>query len=82
MISEITYKVDVNSLRKNEEDKEFNMNDIGRIKFRTSEPIFYDTYRRNRNTGSFILIDPFTHQTLKAECLDNEVRRKPRTETS
>ncbi len=69
MISEITYKVDVNSLRKNEEDKEFNMNDIGRIKFRTSEPIFYDTYRRNRNTGSFILIDPFTHQTLAAGML-------------
>jgi len=69
MISEITYKVDVNSLRKNEEDIEFNMNDIGRIKFRTSEPIFYDTYRRNRNTGSFILIDPFTHQTLAAGML-------------
>ena len=69
MISQITYKVDVNSLRKNEEDKEFNMNDIGRIKFRTSEPIFYDTYRRNRNTGSFILIDPFTHQTLAAGML-------------
>ena len=69
MISEITYKVDVNSLRKNEEDKEFNMNDIGRIKFRTSEPVFYDTYRRNRNTGSFILIDPFTHQTLAAGML-------------
>ena len=69
MISEITYKVDVNSLRKNEEDKEFNMNDIGRIKFRTSEPIFYDTYRRNRNTGSFILIDPFTHQTIAAGML-------------
>jgi sulfate adenylyltransferase subunit 1 len=69
MISEITYKVDVNSLRKNEEDTEFNMNDIGRIKFRTSEPIFYDTYRRNRNTGSFILIDSFTHQTLAAGML-------------
>ena len=69
MISEIVYKVDVNSLRKNEEDKEFNMNDIGRIRFRTSEPIFYDTYRRNRNTGSFILIDPFTHQTLAAGML-------------
>lgn len=69
MISEITYKVDVNSLRKNEQDKEFNMNDIGRIKFRTSEPIFYDAYRRNRNTGSFILIDPFTHQTLAAGML-------------
>ena len=40
MISEITYKVDVNSLRKNEEDKEFNMNDIGRIKFELPSPSF------------------------------------------
>ena len=69
MISEIVYKVDVNSLRKNEDDQEFNMNDIGRIRFRTSEPLFHDTYRRNRNTGSFILIDPFTHQTLAAGML-------------
>jgi sulfate adenylyltransferase subunit 1 len=69
MISEICYKVDVNTLRKNEEDQEFGMNDIGRIKFRTSEPLFFDTYRRNRNTGSFILIDPFTHQTLAAGML-------------
>jgi len=69
MISEIVYKVDVNSLRKNEDDKEFNMKDIGRIRFRTSEPLFHDTYRRNRNTGSFILIDPFTHQTLAAGML-------------
>ena len=64
-----SYKVDVNSLRKNEDDQEFNMNDIGRIRFRTSEPLFHDTYRRNRNTGSFILIDPFTHQTLAAGML-------------
>ena len=69
MISEICYKVDVNTLRKNEGDQEFGMNDIGRIKFRTSEPLFFDTYRRNRNTGSFILIDPFTHQTLAAGML-------------
>ena len=69
MISEITYKVDVNSLRKNEDDLEFGMNDIGRIKFRTSEPLFFDAYRRNRNTGSFIIIDPFTHQTLASGML-------------
>lgn len=69
LISEITYKVDVNSLRKIEDENEFGMNDVGRIKLRTSEPLFYDSYRRNRNTGSFILIDPFTHQTLAAGML-------------
>ena len=45
------------------------MNDIGRVQLRVSQPIFFDTYRRNRNTGSFILIDPFTNETLAAGML-------------
>ena len=69
IVSSINYKVDVNTLRKNEEDLEFSMNDVGRIKLRVSQPIFYDSYRRNRNTGSFILIDPFTNETLSAGML-------------
>ena len=69
IVSSINYKVDVNTLRKNEEDLEFSMNDLGRIKLRVSQPIFYDSYRRNRNTGSFILIDPFTNETLSAGML-------------
>jgi sulfate adenylyltransferase subunit 1 len=69
IVSAINYKVDVNSLRKNEEDLEFSMNDVGRVKLRVSKPIFYDTYRRNRNTGSFILVDPFTNETLAAGML-------------
>ena len=69
IISSVNYKVDVNSLRKNEEDLEFSMNDVGRVKLRVSQPIFYDTYRRNRNTGSFILVDPFTNETLAAGML-------------
>ncbi len=69
IVSSVNYKVDVNSLRKNEEDLEFSMNDVGRVKLRVSQPIFYDTYRRNRNTGSFILVDPFTNETLAAGML-------------
>ena len=69
IVSAINYKVDVNSLRKNEEDLEFSMNDVGRVRLRVSQPIFYDTYRRNRNTGSFILVDPFTNETLAAGML-------------
>ena len=69
IVSSINYKVDVNTLRKNEEDLEFSMNDVGRVKLRVSQPIFYDTYRRNRNTGSFILVDPFTNETLAAGML-------------
>jgi sulfate adenylyltransferase subunit 1 len=45
------------------------MNDIGRITLRTSQPVFWDSYRRNRNTGSFILVDPFTSETLAAGML-------------
>ena len=66
IISEVRYKIDVNTLRKNEEELEFGMNDIGRICLRVSSPIFYDSYRRNRNTGSFILVDPFSNETLAA----------------
>lgn len=69
LVSDIRYKVDVNSLRKKEDDTEFGMNDIGRISLRTSSPIFYDSYRRNRNTGSFILVDPFSNETLAAGML-------------
>lgn len=66
IVSEVRYKIDVNTLRKNEEEIEFGMNDIGRICLRVSSPIFHDSYRRNRNTGSFILVDPFSNETLAA----------------
>ena len=66
LVSEVHYKIDVNSLRKNEEDRELSMNDIGRIQLRASQPVFWDSYRRNRITGSFILVDPFSNETLGA----------------
>ena len=53
-------------------DKEINMNDIGRISLRTTAPLFFDSYRRNRITGSFILIDEATNITVGAGMiLDN-----------
>tara|TARA_B100002019_G_scaffold123033_1_gene105861 strand:- start:113 stop:1387 length:1275 start_codon:yes stop_codon:yes gene_type:complete len=69
LVSEVRYKIDVNTLRKNEEEKQLGMNDIGRISLRASQPVFWDSYRRNRNTGSFILVDPFTNETLAAGML-------------
>ena len=69
ILSDIRYKVDVNSLRKMESVENFQMNDIGRVSLRISQPVFYDTYQRNRNTGSFILVDPFTNETLAAGML-------------
>jgi sulfate adenylyltransferase subunit 1 len=66
LVQEIQYKVDVNTLHKVEDIQEMKLNEIGRIKVRTSAPIFADSYRRNRITGSVIFIDPFTNETVGA----------------
>ena len=66
MVKEVRYKVNINNLHKIEDDLEFKLNDIGRIKLRTSSPLFFDRYRRNRNTGSFVLIDEQTNETVAA----------------
>ena len=66
IVSNIHYKIDVNNLRKDEEQNELGMNDIGRVTLRASQPVFCDSYRRNRNTGSFVLVDSFTNETLAA----------------
>ena len=66
MVKEIKYKVDINSLHRNEEDKEIKCNDIARISLRVTQPIFYDEYNTNRNTGSVILIDEGTNNTVGA----------------
>jgi sulfate adenylyltransferase subunit 1 len=66
IVKEVKYKVNINTLHRVEGDKEIGLNDIGRIKIRTTEPLFYDSYKRNRTTGSIILIDEFTNETVGA----------------
>ncbi|MDP0495472.1 MAG: sulfate adenylyltransferase, partial [Verrucomicrobiota bacterium JB024] len=66
IVKDIRYKVNINTLHKIEDDLEFGLNDIGRISLRTSSPLFFDSYSRNRQTGSFILIDEFTNETVAA----------------
>lgn len=66
IIKKVNYKVDINTLHKAEDDLEFRLNDIGRISLRTSAPLIYDAYKRNRTTGSFILIDAMTNETVAA----------------
>ena len=58
--------MNINTLHKAEDDLEFKLNDIGRITLRTSTPLIYDGYKRNRITGSFILIDAMTNETVAA----------------
>jgi sulfate adenylyltransferase subunit 1 len=66
VIKEVLYKVDINTLHKIEDDLSIGLNDIGRIRIRTTKPLFYDSYRTNRSTGSLIIIDEFTNETVGA----------------
>ena len=66
LVTEVRYKVNINTLHKVEADLEFNLNDIGRISLRTSAPLIADSYKRNPITGSFVLIDEQTNETVAA----------------
>lgn len=66
IIKEVNYKVDINTLHRIEEDKTINMNDIARVRLRTTVPLLFDSYSRNRNTGSIILVDEATNETVAA----------------
>jgi len=66
IIKEVKYKIDINSLHRLKDDKVIGLNDIGRISLRVTKPLFIDSYRRNRNTGSIILIDEATNETVAA----------------
>jgi sulfate adenylyltransferase subunit 1 len=66
IVTEVCYKVNINTLHKVEDDLTFSLNDIGRIKVRTSAPLIADSYKSNRITGSFVLIDELTNATVAA----------------
>jgi sulfate adenylyltransferase subunit 1 len=66
MITNIKYKLNINTLHRMEGINEIGMNDIARISIRSTQPLFYDSYRRNRVTGSLILIDESTNETVAA----------------
>jgi sulfate adenylyltransferase subunit 1 len=66
VILDVRYHVDINTLHKIEHVDTFQMNDIGRISLRTATPLVHDPYRQNRITGSFVLIDPGTNETVAA----------------
>jgi sulfate adenylyltransferase subunit 1 len=65
MVKEVKYKMDISTLHK-AGDATIGMNDIGRVQLRTTVPLHYDTYSRNRITGSLILIDEGTNETVAA----------------
>ncbi len=66
MIRQKVYKLDIETLKREETTEEFHMNEIGRITLKISKALMIDTYRENRITGSVILVDEQTHETVAA----------------
>ncbi|MFD2028119.1 sulfate adenylyltransferase subunit CysN [Promicromonospora aerolata] len=66
MVKTINYRVDVNTLHRDEEATEIKLNEIARIKMRVTKPLFVDSYQANRQTGAFILVDEATNKTVAA----------------
>jgi sulfate adenylyltransferase subunit 1 len=66
IIKEAKYKLNINTLQRITDDVEIGLNDIGRVTIRTTVPLFFDSYRKNRITGSIILVDEATNETIAA----------------
>lgn len=66
MIRHIRYKTNVNTLEKDKENKQVNMNDIATVQILSSKPLFIDSYRINRGTGSLVLVDEHSNETVAA----------------
>lgn len=66
IVRDVKYRLDINTLHRDLENKEIKMNDIARISVRTTKPLFVDAYRKNRITGSVIIIDEATNNTVAA----------------
>jgi bifunctional enzyme CysN/CysC len=66
LVQELHYRLDVNTLHRDETAETLGLNEIGRVSLRTTVPLFVDEYRRNRFTGSFILVDEATNATVAA----------------
>ncbi len=69
VVEDVLYRIDMRTLHRDEGADELGLNEIGRLVLRTSTPLLVDDYRRNRSTGSFILIDPATNETAGAGVL-------------
>jgi bifunctional enzyme CysN/CysC len=66
LVKDLQYRLDVNTLHRDEQAGALTLNEIGRVRLRTTVPLFFDEYRRNRATGSFVLVDESTNNTVGA----------------
>jgi bifunctional enzyme CysN/CysC len=69
VVRDVRYRLDVNTLHRDEASSSLGLNDVGRVSLRVTQPLFYDSYRRNRQTGSFILAAEDTNVTVGAGML-------------
>ena len=66
LVRDIAYRIDVNTLHRDESADTLSLNEIGRVQLRVTQPLFVDTYSENRQTGSFILVDERSNKTVGA----------------
>jgi bifunctional enzyme CysN/CysC len=71
LIKDVTYRIDVNTMHRDEGASQLALNEIGRIQLRTTVPFFVDNYGNNRATGAFILVDESTNRTVAAGVIEN-----------
>jgi sulfate adenylyltransferase large subunit len=69
VVTDVLYRLNINTLHREEGITSLGLNDIGRVRLRTTTPIVYDEYSRNRTTGSFIIVDEATNSTVGAGML-------------
>jgi bifunctional enzyme CysN/CysC len=78
-VRELRYRIDVNELHRDRAAERLELNEIGRVTLRTSTPLVFDAYRRNRSTGSFVLIDETTNDTVGAGMIIGVAAAAPET---
>jgi sulfate adenylyltransferase large subunit len=82
VIEDVIFKVDITTLKKHQDNLDFQMNDIGCVRIRTSTPLFFDAYKDNRITGSFVLVDEQNNNTVAAGMIIKPVGDDPEEEVS
>ena len=75
-IKDILYVLDIDTLHR-KPLKSFNINDVGRVRIKTAKPLVFDAYGKNKHTGSFILIDEFTNNTVGAGIIIDALKTAP-----
>jgi bifunctional enzyme CysN/CysC len=78
VVRSLDYRLDVNTLHRDEAADGLSLNEIGRIRLRTQQPLLFDAYRRSRDTGSFILVDEATNNTVAAGMITGPSQQKSR----